>query len=213
MNLNGSGSAVCRSDRIAHADGEFLAGPDNVRHGIMQLNGILLKQHDDRTPAVEETTLFLPASEGICAMVVADLSDQKGPHLHLHGHPEMVRSHDGVFPGILDKNGKLLSAFFSFFNENIDICFRKKVLKSLKSDSNLNAAEEIKSLKNNVRITYVENDENNNEKCANFAIGTLQNLIEKLDEENKDLFEQIVSLRNNEGDKAETLEDINALKY
>ena len=97
-------------------------------------------------------------------------------------------------------NKNIIQKFFEIFNKNID--FLKK--------SNLIPLE------NNSIINYLENDyEEKNQKLSLFAIKSIDNLINKLLADNKELYEQIIEIKkilDHQNNIHRELEQINHIK-
>ena len=74
-------------------------------------------------------------------------------------------------------NINIIQRFFELFNKNIDLFNKSKII----------------SCDKNTRINYLENDyEGNNQKLSVFVVNNLDILINKLLQDNKELYEQLI---------------------
>jgi hypothetical protein len=77
-------------------------------------------------------------------------------------------------------NKKIIESFFELFNKNVELFIKSEIIKCDK----------------NTRIMYLENDnEGNNQKVSNFAVNSLDILIKKLFQDNKELYNQLIETK------------------
>lgn len=77
-------------------------------------------------------------------------------------------------------NINIIQRFFELFNKNIDLFNKSKII----------------ACDRNTRISYLENDyEGNNQKMSIFVVNNLDILINKLLQDNKELFEQLIEAK------------------
>ena len=77
-------------------------------------------------------------------------------------------------------NKNIIQKFFEIFNKNIDLLKKSNLI----------------SLENNSTINFLENDyEGKNQKISSLVIESIDNLINKLLKDNKELYEQIVEIK------------------
>ena len=99
-----------------------------------------------------------------------------------------------------DININIIQNFFELFNKNIDLFNKSKIITCDK----------------NTRILYLKNDyEGNNQKLSVFVLKSLDILINKLLQDNKELYEQLIETKNildQQNNLQREIEDIKDIK-